>query len=262
MIDPIALQLGPISIHWYGLAYVVGIVGAWQYILTLLPRFPGIERRHIDDFIPWIVGGIIVGGRLGYVLFYKPDYYLHHPLEILMTWHGGMAFHGGFLGCLMATLIYTHRHQINIWQLGDLIACGAPIGIFFGRIANFINGELYGNTTTAPWGVVFPGGGPLPRHPSQLYEAFLEGFVLWAILVYATRKTAAASYPGKLLSLFLIGYGVFRFLVEFVRKPDDFLGYLWGHMTTGQWLSIPLIAGGVIIFWWRCKKCRTNILKK
>lgn len=251
-IDPVALQFGPFSIKWYGIAYVMGILGWWKYSLWLIQKFPqkfpGLTRALIDDYVGWAIGGVILGGRLGYVLFYKPAKYLAHPLEIFQVWEGGMAFHGGLLGVAIATLIYTRKHQLSPLAFSDLICCGVPLGLFFGRIANFINGELYGRVTDVPWGVVFPHGGPLARHPSQLYEALLEGLLLFIILGLAAMGTNAPQRRGLLTGIFLVGYGISRMGVECVRQPDAFLGTFVAGATMGQLLSLPLVLlGGVLI---------------
>lgn len=246
-INPIALQIGPLAIHWYGLAYVVGILGWWQYSLWLTKKFTLIDRKTVDDFLAWAIVGVIVGGRLGFVLFYKPEQYLHNPLEIFQVWKGGMAFHGGLLGVVIATAIFTYRRGLAFLDFGDLAVCGIPIGLFFGRLANFINAELYGRVTDVSWGVIFPNGGPLPRHPSQLYEAFLEGFVLFIILSYGALFTKWPKRQGLLTGIFLTGYGVARILVECFREPDAFLGYLGGYYTMGQILSLPVLGAGLIL---------------
>ena len=250
-INPIALQIGPLAIHWYGIAYVVGILGAWQYCLWILKKFPqkfpSLTRQLIDDYIGWIIIGIIVGGRLGFILFYAPSKYLADPLEILQVWRGGMAFHGGLLGVMIATLIYTHRYHIRALTLMDLVCCGIPIGLFFGRIANFINGELYGRVTDVSWGVIFPRGGILPRHPSQLYEAGLEGLLLFCVLAFAAMGTNAPQRRGLLTGIFLTGYGMGRIIAECFRQPDAFLGYFVAGSTMGQLLSLPLVVAGLVL---------------
>ncbi|MZR32456.1 prolipoprotein diacylglyceryl transferase [Sneathiella sp. DP05] len=243
-IDPIIFQVGPFAIRWYALAYVAGLIIGWQ----LMMRFAGAEgsrisAKQVDDFLIWATLGVIFGGRLGYVLFYKPDYYLSNPGEIFMVWQGGMSFHGGFLGVVLATILYCRHKKIIILEFGDLLATVVPVGLFFGRIANFINGELYGRTTDVPWGMVFPGGGILPRHPSQLYEALLEGAVLFAILLIF-RKTRYANKPGFIMGLFFAGYAVARSIVEFFREPDAYLGFLVGSLTMGQLLSLPMLIVG------------------
>lgn len=246
-IDPVAFHLGPIAIHWYGIAYVVGILGWWRYTLWLSDKYPQITRKDIDDFIVWAVFGVVLGGRLGYVLFYKPEYYLSHPLEILQTWHGGMSFHGGLLGVIVAIALFTRQRGLTFLQFADVGACGVPIGLFFGRIANFLNSELYGRVTDFEYGVIFPNGGPLPRHASQLYEAFLEGAILFVVMTYFAMKTDCGKKRGFLTGLFLAGYGLARIAAEFFREPDAFLGYFAGGITMGQILSLPALAFGLLL---------------
>lgn len=246
-IDPIAFHLGPFAIHWYGLAYVVGILGWWQYSLWLVKKFPLLDRKLVDDYLVWAVVGVILGGRLGYVLFYNPGKYFTHPLEIFQVWKGGMAFHGGLLGVVIATAIYSYRRGIYFLNFSDLACCGVPIGLFFGRLANFINGELYGRITTHSWGVVFPHGGPLPRHPSQLYEAVLEGLVLFILLAFGALCTRWPHRRGLLTGLFLTGYGIARITAECFRQPDAFLGFLAGGYTMGQVLSLPVLGFGLFL---------------
>jgi phosphatidylglycerol:prolipoprotein diacylglycerol transferase len=255
-IDPVALYLGPIpylditlAIRWYSLAYIAGIVIGWWYVAREHARkpIPNLSKNALDDIITWAVIGVVGGGRLGYVLFYKPGYYLENPSQTLHLWEGGMSFHGGLLGVIIAFILFARRHKMRFFQLIDIIACAAPIGLFFGRLANFINGELYGRVTDAPWGIVFPGGGDLPRHPSQLYEAALEGVVLFGILYYMLKYTNARDKPGMLGGTFIAGYAVARMIVEFFREPDDFLGYLFGFVTMGQLLCLPMLAYGLYL---------------
>jgi phosphatidylglycerol:prolipoprotein diacylglycerol transferase len=245
-IDPVALALGPVVVRWYSLAYVFGIVLGWQYAMRLTTRTDGrVDRAHIDDFVVWATLGIILGGRLGYVLFYRPGYFIDNPMEIFAVWKGGMSFHGGVLGVMTAMWIYCGRQKISRLSFTDLICAAAPIGLLFGRIANFINGELFGRTSDVPWAMVFPRGGPLPRHPSQLYEAALEGLVLFLILAALIYAKDALRRPGLITGTFFAGYGLARFSVEFVREPDAHLGTLLGLGTMGQFLSLPLIAIGI-----------------
>lgn len=246
-IDRVAFYLGPLPIHWYGLAYVVGILGWWQYSLWLTKKFPLIDRKMVDDYLAWAVIGVIVGGRLGFVLFYQPQKYLAHPLEILETWNGGMAFHGGLLGVAITTTLYCIRRKIYFLNFSDLACCGVPIGLFFGRIANFINGELYGRVTTVSWGVIFPLGGSLPRHPSQLYEAAFEGMVLFCVLAFGALFTRWPHRQGLLTGIFLMGYAFARIGIECFREPDAFLGYFAGGITMGQLLSIPVLCFGLFL---------------
>jgi phosphatidylglycerol:prolipoprotein diacylglycerol transferase len=247
-IDPIAIQIGPIAIRWYALAYIAGLLGGWQYCLQLAKRPPNVVTPvQIDDFVIWATLGVILGGRLGYVLFYKPGYYLGNPLEILQVWKGGMSFHGGLVGVILAMAWFTRRRSIPFLAFTDIIAAGTPIGLFFGRIANFINGELWGRVTDVRWGMVFPHAGPQPRHPSQLYEAALEGLVLFAILAVLLFRHDAMRRPGLLSGALLTGYGVARILVETVREPDAHIAFLAFGTTYGQWLSVPMVIGGLYL---------------
>lgn len=249
-IDPIALQIGPFAIRWYALAYLVGFIAGWRYCLHLARLTPfRPHRADLDDYLTWAVVGTILGGRIGYVLFYNLPYYLENPLAALRVWEGGMSFHGGMLGVILALILFALKRGFSPFALGDVIAAAAPIGLFFGRIANFINAELWGRTTDLPWGVVFPGAGPLPRHPSQIYEALLEGLVLFLVLFYLAHRKDLRARPGIVGGAFLIGYGICRFLVEFVREPDAHLGFLWFGATMGQLLSLPMIAVGIIFIW-------------
>lgn len=263
-IDPVAVEIGPVAIRWYALAYVFGLLFAWWYGRRLATdRPPGREimsRRDADDLLFWCTLGVILGGRIGYVLFYKPRHYLDNPGEILALWQGGMAFHGGLLGVVVAIIVFALVRKRNLLSIGDIAACVTPVGLLLGRIANFINGELWGRVSEVPWAMIFPAGGPLPRHPSQLYEAFLEGLVLFVFLFVWRRRTGALDRPGELGGLFLMGYGLARFFVEFFRQPDAFLpnqGYLFGFVTMGQLLSLPLIAFGLYLFLRARKRART-----
>lgn len=250
-IDPVAFEIGPLVVRWYALAYIVGILGGW-WLATRMADRPGAPwtRRHIDDFITWATLGIIVGGRLAYVVFYNLPYYIEDPVAIIRLWDGGMSFHGGVIGVGIAILWFCRKHKLHWLRVADYVACVVPIGLGLGRIANFINGELWGRVTTSPFGVIFPTGGPLPRHPSQLYEAFLEGLVLLVILLVLFYRTQARLMPGRLTGAFLLFYGVFRFMVEFVREPDsqlvEFAAATGLHM--GQWLCVPMILGGLYLF--------------
>jgi len=249
--DPVALQLGPLAIRWYALAYIGGLLLGWGYMVWLLRRPPHVmSRTDVGDFVTWAILGVVLGGRLGFVLFYQPAYYLSHPLEVLYVWQGGMAFHGGLLGVVAAICLFAWRHRLPILAVADLVSCATPIGLFLGRLANFVNGELYGRVGEAPWAMVFPGGGPAPRHPSQLYEAALEGLVLFLVLFAIARFTRARFYPGLLTGLFLIGYGAARIFVEFFREPDAQLGFLIGGATMGQLLSLPLVLAGIAFVLW------------
>ena len=254
--DPVLLQIGPFAIRWYALAYVAGILLGWQYAVRLIktPRIwgatqPTLTTTQIDDLVLWVTLGVILGGRLGYVLFYAPDLILSDPLQILMVWKGGMSFHGGLLGVTAALVGYAATQKMDLLRLGDLVAPCAPIGLFFGRIANFINGELWGRTTDAPWGVIFPGAGPLPRHPSQLYEAALEGLVLFVLLWLATHRWGWLQRRGAVAGLFLAGYAVFRISLENVRQPDQGLDNFPLGLTMGILLSMPMLLAGLYLIW-------------
>ena len=246
-IDPIAFRIGPLAVHWYGLAYVVGILSWWQYSLWLTKKSPFVSRQLIDDYLVWAVVGVIVGGRLGYVLFYNPAKYVAHPFEIFQVWKGGMAFHGGLLGVVIATALYTMRRGVYFLNFSDLACCGVPIGLFFGRLANFINGELYGRITNSSLGVIFPHGGFFPRHPSQLYEAILEGLVLFIILTFGVTQTRWQYRRGLLTGIFFTGYALARITAECFREPDEFLGYFAGGVTMGQILSLPVLGLGIFL---------------
>ncbi len=249
-IGPVALDLGFFQLRWYSLAYLAGIILGWWYLLKLIER-PGapMAKRHADDLVFYATIGIILGGRLGYVLFYKPGYYLENPLEILQIWDGGMSFHGGVIGTSLAILYMARKQGLQWLRIHDYVACCVPFGLFFGRLANFVNGELWGRPTQAPWGVIFPTGGEIARHPSQIYEAGLEGLLLFAILWFLFWKTEARYQPGKLVGTFILGYGISRFLVEYARSPDDHL--LWlaeqSGLSMGQWLTLPMILGGIYL---------------
>lgn len=258
-IDPVLFSIGPLQLRWYGLMYVIGFVSAYLLVARQARRFGWQELlAKLDNLNLMLIVGVIVGGRLGYVFFYNPAYYLAHPLEIPATWSGGMSFHGGCLGALAAGLWYCRRSGLDFWRATDLYAVTVPVGLFFGRLGNFINGELYGRVTAVPWSMVFPDGGPLPRHPSQLYEAFFEGLVLfvllWSLKAKPWKKTPLRRWPhGSMLALFLVGYGVFRFGIEFVREPDAHLGLLWAQLSMGQWLCLAMIACGFALWWWRMR---------
>ena len=247
VIDPVIVAIGPFAIRWYALAYIVGLVAGWQMAMRIATR-PGSNAtpQQVDGFLLWATLGVVLGGRLGYVLFYNPAYFVQHPAEIVQLWKGGMSFHGGFLGCVAAVIAFARHRGIAILSLGDIVCAVAPIGLFLGRIANFVNAELWGRTTDVPWAFVFPGAGPLPRHPSQLYEATLEGVVLFIALAVMIRA-GALTRPGTILGSFCLGYGVARTICEFFREPDAQLGFLWGGLTMGMLLSLPLIVAGVAL---------------
>jgi phosphatidylglycerol:prolipoprotein diacylglycerol transferase len=247
--DPVLIAIGPFAVRWYALAYICGILFGWLYARALIAndRLWGgpapFTVADFDDFILWVTLGIILGGRIGYILFYNLPHFLEHPAEIFEVWKGGMSFHGGFLGCVIAVLWFAYQRGIPQLSLGDITCAVGPIGLFLGRIANFVNGELWGRPTDVPWAMIFPLGGPLPRHPSQLYEASLEGLGLLIILALFIRA-GALKRPGLILGLFAMFYAVFRSFCEFFREPDPQLGFLWGHMTMGMILCIPLFIAG------------------
>ena len=250
-IDPTLIEIGPFAIRWYALAYIGGILLGWRYALVLARTSPyPFERRTLDDFLLWVTLGIVLGGRLGYVLFYKPGYFLEHPAEIVFVWQGGMAFHGGMLGVAIGIVVFARLRRIPLLALGDLVACVVPIGLFLGRIANFINGELFGRVSDVPWAMVFPRGGDLPRHPSQLYEAGLEGLVLFCLLRLLWRHSSLKQRPRALSGVLLAGYGLSRFVVEFAREPDAHLGFLFAGATMGQLLSVPMVLLGLGLILW------------
>src|SRR4029079_15591 len=248
--DPVLISFGPFSIRWYALAYIVGILLGWLYARSIIRT----ERNwsgpapltviDFDDFILWVTFGIIIGGRAGYVLFYNWPHFSSHPLEILQLWKGGMSFHGGFTGCVLAVVLFARWRGLSTLALGDVTCAFAPIGLLLGRLANFINGELWGRPSDVPWAMAFPGAGPLPRHPSQLYEAATEGMLLLIILAIAIRM-GALKHRGIVTGLFAIFYALFRSFCEFCREPDAQLGFLWGGLTMGMLLSIPLFLAGV-----------------
>jgi phosphatidylglycerol:prolipoprotein diacylglycerol transferase len=250
--DPVLIAIGPFAIRWYALAYILGILLGWAYARQIVKSAqpwggaPPMTVLDLDDFIVWVTLGIILGGRLGYVLFYNPSYFAAHPAEIVQLWKGGMSFHGGFAGCIAAVVLFGWRRNISILSLGDITCAAGPIGLLFGRIANFINGELWGRVTDVPWGFVFPGGGPLPRHPSQLYEAALEGVLLFAVLGLLVRG-GALRRPGLIIGVFAIGYALARSFAELFREPDAQLGFLWGPLTMGMLLSVPMLLFGVVL---------------
>ena len=242
-IDPVIFQIGPLAVRWYGLMYLLGFVAAYMLIRHLVRlRNLALDKDGVSDLLFYVVLGVVLGGRLGYVLFYNPMQYLSRPMDIFAIWQGGMSFHGGLLGVVIASLIFCRRRTLPILLTGDILVTSAPIGLGLGRLGNFINGELWGRVTDHPWGMVFPSGGVLPRHPSQLYEAFFEGLVLFVILYLLHRRKVTAGIP---FFSFFIGYGLFRFLIEFVRQPDAHLGFLWGGATMGQLLSLPMVVFGL-----------------
>ncbi len=255
-IDPVLIAIGPFAIRWYALAYIVGLLLGWRYCVSIAHRPPKvIDPPLLDDFLVWVTLGVVLGGRTGYVLFYNLPYYSEHPLQALELWKGGMSFHGGTIGVVTALILFTRKHKIDWVRLGDLLVCAVPIGLFFGRLANFINGELYGRPTDVPWAMIFPSDpDQLPRHPSQLYEAGLEGIVLFTVLFVLQRFTSARERRGLLAGVFLMGYGLARFSVEFFREPDRQLGYLVGGFTMGQLLSMPLVLIGAAMIWYAIRR--------
>ncbi len=259
-LDPVAFSIGPVAVKWYGLAYMAGLLLGWLYIRNLLTTAriwpagePPLAAARLDDLLLYVTLGVIVGGRLGFVLFWEPAHYLAHPLDIPKVWKGGMAFHGALLGCGVAAWLFARQNRVALLPVMDLAAAAVPIGLFFGRIANFINGELWGRVTAAPWGMVFPeaklyfpGSEPQPRHPSQLYEAALEGLALFLILRWLTHRAGALERPGLVTGAFLAGYGLFRAVVEiFWRQPPMLHPLTHGWLTPGAAYSLPMILGGL-----------------
>ncbi len=242
-IDPVAFSIGSIDIRWYGIAYASGILLGWFCLIKLIQRnYFNFDQKIIGDFIPWATMGIVVGGRLGHVVLYNLDYYWHYPWEIIMIWRPGMAFHGGVVGIGVATLLFCHRYKVHFLQLADAISVVAPLGIFFGRIANFINAELWGRVSYSWLAMVFPNAGNIPRHPSQLYEAFLEGIVIFVVQLYLVIQRKKLFCSGFLTGTFLTLYALARIIVEYFRYPED--GYLW-HLTVGQMYSVPMALIGL-----------------
>ncbi|OCP17332.1 MULTISPECIES: prolipoprotein diacylglyceryl transferase [unclassified Ensifer] len=252
-IDPVIFQIGPLAVHWYGLAYVAGILIGWYYARRLVQNTslwrngePAATLAQLDDFLLWAAGGIVLGGRIGYILFYDLGSVLENPIRALEIWNGGMSFHGGFLGTTIAMIIFARRNGIAIWSMFDIVAAVVPIGLFFGRIANFINGELWGRLSSMSWAMVFPTGGPFARHPSQLYEAALEGLVLLAVIAWFIYRRHALKSPGLVTGIFVLGYAASRIFVEFFREPDAQIGYLaGGWLTMGMLLSLPMALAGI-----------------
>ncbi|KAB2695297.1 prolipoprotein diacylglyceryl transferase [Ochrobactrum sp. GPK 3] len=256
-IDPVIFSIGPLAVHWYGLGYVVGIMFAWWYGKKLLRSHrlwahnqPPMAPEALDDFVIWAALGVVLGGRIGYVLFYNFSYYISNPIAIPAVWDGGMSFHGGILGTTIAMILFARSRGIRVWSMFDVVAAGVPVGLGVVRVANFINSELWGRVSDAPWAVYFPNGGPLPRHPSQLYEAFLEGFVLFFVLFLLVWVGRKLKKPGFIAGAFVTGYGLSRIAVEFFREPDAQLGYLvGGWLTMGMVLSVPMVLIGLWAMW-------------
>jgi phosphatidylglycerol:prolipoprotein diacylglycerol transferase len=286
-IDPVAISLGPFAIRWYALAYIVGLIIGWRYCLMLADRRPNlVARRDIDDFLVWATLGVVLGGRIGYVLFYNFDYYADHPVQALYLWHGGMSFHGGALGVTLAIVLFARQRKLSIFALADIVIEAIPIGLFFGRVANFINGELYGRITDVGWAIIFPGGAvrvesvppgllglcqavtladgspglDCPRHPSELYEAACEGILLFLLLLYAEHR-GVRRRPGVATGIFLVGYAVARMSGELFRQPDAQLGYLLFGTTMGQLLSIPVLIAGLVIIWWAAHRAPATAVR-
>ncbi|AHK45041.1 MULTISPECIES: prolipoprotein diacylglyceryl transferase [Ensifer] len=263
-IDPVIFQIGPLAVHWYGLAYVAGILIGWYYARRLVQNTslwrngePAATLAQLDDFLLWAAGGIVLGGRIGYILFYDLGSVLENPIRALEIWNGGMSFHGGFLGTTIAMIVFARRNGIAIWSMFDIVATVVPIGLFFGRIANFINGELWGRLSSMPWAMVFPTGGPFARHPSQLYEAALEGLVLLTVIAWFIYRRHALKSPGLVTGIFVLGYAASRIFVEFFREPDAQIGYLaGGWLTMGMLLSLPMALAGI---WAIARACRAAV---
>lgn len=262
-IDPVLISIGPLQIHWYGLAYVAGILIGWQYARRLARNTalwrdgsPAVTETQLDDFLLWVAAGIVGGGRIGYILFYDLQSVIANPIRALEIWNGGMSFHGGLIGTMIAMILFAKRNKIAVWSLFDIVAAVVPIGLFFGRVANFINAELWGRLSSAPWAVIFPTGGPFARHPSQLYEAALEGLVLLTVLAVMIYYRHALKTPGLVCGIFVTGYGLARIFVEFFREPDAQLGYLLGGwLTMGMLLSVPMVLIGL---WAITRACRAT----
>jgi phosphatidylglycerol---prolipoprotein diacylglyceryl transferase len=248
--DPVLIQVGPLAIRWYALAYITALVVGWRLVRRLATRSPAVATPlQVDDFLTWATLGVVIGGRLGYVLFYQPGRFLAHPLEILQVWTGGMSFHGGMLGVAVAIAWYCRREHIPILGFADRISVVAPMGLGLGRIANFINGELWGREAPdwLPWAMIFPGGGPVPRHPSQIYQALMEGLILFIITWTLSRRESVRARFGMLTGVFLAGYAIARSVGELFRQPDAFLGFLIAGATMGQLLSVPMLVAGIFL---------------
>ncbi len=248
--DPVVVSIGPLSIRWYALAYIAALVIGWRLVREWVLLKPAVaSSEQADDFLTWATLGVVFGGRLGYVLFYQPGYFLTHPLQIFAVWGGGMSFHGGMLGVAVAIILYCRSQNIPVLGFADRISIAAPMGLGLGRVANFINGELWGRAASEslPWAMIFPTGGDVPRHPSQLYEALMEGLILFAIVLVCSRVESIRARFGMLTGIFLIGYSLARITGEFFREPDSFLGFLFAGATMGQLLSVPMLIAGVVL---------------
>jgi phosphatidylglycerol:prolipoprotein diacylglycerol transferase len=260
-IDPILIDLGPFRLSWYGLMYVFGFVASYLLVRHQMKRKDfGVSKQEVEDLYFYLILGLIIGARLGYVLFYDLKMYLADPLEAFAIWHGGMSFHGGLIGVLLVGILFSWKHKKSFWRIADLFIVTAPLGLGFGRIGNFINGELYGRVTRVPWGMIFPKGGPLPRHPSQLYESALEGGLLFLILWFCKDSKRLPS--GGLLALFLAIYGAFRFCVEFFREPDPQIGFVLGPFSMGQVLCAFMIVTGIVLYFFLSQKPETETKEK
>ena len=253
MIDPIAFELGPVTIRWYGLAYMAGLLLGWYYIRLLIQNDrlwrgskPPVTAEKVDDLLLWVTLGVVLGGRFGFVVLYEPGYFIANPSEILAIWHGGMSFHGGLLGVCLACFLFARKHGVPFFSLSDILSAAAPIGLFFGRLANFINSEHFGRPTDVAWGMVFPNGGPDVRHPSQLYEAALEGIAIFLFLRFLSHNQHELKSPGTITGAFFIGYGCVRIFCEIFRVPEAVHAFNFGPLTTGQVYSIPMIIAGII----------------
>jgi phosphatidylglycerol:prolipoprotein diacylglycerol transferase len=259
-IDPVAFHIGPLPVRWYALAYMAGFLLGWKYVVYLAgldrdrPDIRKLSVTDIDDFLPWGIAGVILGGRIGYILFYNFHMYLSDPTEMFKIWEGGMSFHGGALGAIAAMILFSWKRRTPLLRLTDFVCCAVPIGLFFGRIANFINGELFGRVSTVPWAIQFPYGGEMPRHPSQLYESALEGLALFAILSVLAHREKLRNRAGFLSGVFLAGYGAARSFVEFFREPDLQIGYIAGIFTMGQILCVPMILAGIGLMVWSLRR--------
>lgn len=255
-IDPVIISFGTLAISWYSLSYVVGILLGWYYIIKLIDRkYTSLSKQQIDDFISWIIIGIIIGGRLGYVLFYDPMRFLATPIDIFKTYEGGMSFHGGLIGLAFAAIIFSRKNNLHFFTLIDPVAAATPIALFLGRIANFINAELYGRVTDVSWSFIFPGSDGKPRHPSQLYEAFSEGFILFFILYFVITKYSALNRKGLISGLFVSFYAIFRMIIENFREPDAHIGLYADMFTRGQILCVPMLIIGL----WMIRYSRNNL---
>lgn len=259
--DPVIFSIGPLAIRWYSLAYIAGIIFTFFILKKFNNKSKIMSEKALDDWIVFAVLGIVLGGRLGYVLFYDFGYYLENPAQILVIWKGGMSFHGGLIGSLIAMFLFCKKYQIEFFKLMDILAIATPIGLFFGRIANFINMELYGRITTSKFGVIFPNAGELPRHPSQIYEAICEGLLTFIILASLTKFTNIRKKTGFLSGLFLVCYSTSRIILEQFREPDEQIGFLFNHITMGQILSVPIMLVGIILIIFAVKN-KDKIKKK